>query len=64
MKTFMIRSEQTGSSILELVDELENGFLVRIVRKRDDWEEESQEFITRDLFETCIRTGYIAENIA
>lgn len=64
MKVFTIKSANPEPSILELVNEIENGFLVRIVHKHEDWEEESEEFMTRELFETCVRTGYIAEMIA
>jgi len=61
MKTFAIKSTGLAPSVLELVNEIENGYLVRIVRKHDDWEDVSEEFMTRELFETCMRTGYIAE---
>jgi hypothetical protein len=61
MKTFAIKSTDLSPSILELVTEIENGYVVRIVRKREDWEDVSEEFMTRELFETCVRTGYLAE---
>jgi len=64
MKVFTIKSANPEPSTLELVNEIENGFLVRIVHKHEDWEEASEEFMTRELFETCVRTGYIAEMIA
>ncbi len=61
MKTFAIKSTDRAPSMLELVNEIEDGFVVRIVRQRDDWEDVSEEFMTRELFETCVRTGYIYE---
>jgi len=61
MKTFTIKSTDLSPSILELVTEIENGYVVRIVRSREDWEDISEEFMTRELFETCVRTGYLAE---
>lgn len=61
MKTFAIKSTDLSPSILELVTEIENGYVVRIVRQREDWEDISEEFMTRELFETCVRTGYLAE---
>ncbi|OHD82944.1 MAG: hypothetical protein A3J97_11405 [Spirochaetes bacterium RIFOXYC1_FULL_54_7] len=61
MKTFAIKSTDLSPSILELVTEIENGYVVRIVRRREDWEDVSEEFMTRELFETCVRTGYLAE---
>jgi hypothetical protein len=61
MKTFTIKSSNPSPSILEMVNEIENGFVVRIVHRREDWEDVSEEFMTRELFETCVRTGYLAE---
>lgn len=61
MKTFAIKSTERSPSILELITEIENGYVVRIVRKREDWEDISEEFMTRELFDTCVRTGYLAE---
>lgn len=61
MKTFAIKSTDRTPSLLELVNEKEDGFVVRIVRHRDDWDDVSEEFMTRELFETCVRTGYIYE---
>lgn len=61
MKTFTIKSTDLSPSKLELVTEIENGYVVRIVRQREDWEDVSEEFMTRELFDTCVRTGYLAE---
>jgi len=64
MKTFAIKSTDRTPSVLELVNEIEDGFVVRIVRHREDWDDVSEEFMTRELFETCVRTGYIYEKSA
>jgi len=64
MKTFTIKSADCAPSVLELVNEMEDGFVVRIVRQREDWEDVSEEFMTRELFDTCVRTGYIYEQSA
>jgi len=61
MKTFAIRSAGEAPSLLELVNEIEDGYVVRIVRRREDWEDVTEEFMTKELFDTCMRTGYIAE---
>ncbi|MBN2874048.1 MAG: hypothetical protein JXM71_03045 [Spirochaetales bacterium] len=61
MKTFAIKSTDRSPSVLELVNEIEDGYVVRIVRHHDDWDDVSEEFMTRELFETCVRTGYIYE---
>ena len=61
MKTFAIKSTDRAPSVLELVGEREDGFVVRIVRHRESWDDVSEEFMTRELFDTCVRTGYIYE---
>ena len=61
MKTFAIKSTDRAPSVRELVGEGEDGFVVRIVRHRESWDDVSEEFMTRELFDTCVRTGYIYE---
>jgi hypothetical protein len=61
MKQFTIKSEQSSPSVLELIDEIENGFYVRIRRDHDGCVDVKDEFMSRELFDTCLRTGYLAE---
>jgi hypothetical protein len=65
MKQFTIKSEASAEgrepSFLELMDETEGGYFVRIVHRHDDWEDIHEDFLSRELFDTCLRTGYIAE---
>jgi hypothetical protein len=61
MKQFAIKSTGQDTSFLELLRETEGGYLVRIVHRHEDWEDVKEDFLSRDLFDTCLRTGYIAE---
>ncbi len=61
MKQFTIKSEGTAPSLLELIDETEGGYFVRIVHRHEYWEDVKEDFLPRELFDTCLRTGYIAE---
>jgi hypothetical protein len=61
MKQFAIKSEGETQSLLELLKETEGGYYVRIVHHHEDWEDVKEDFMSRDLFDTCLRTGYIAE---
>jgi hypothetical protein len=61
MKQFAIRSEGPDPSLLELIKETEGGFFVRIVHRHEDWDDVKEDFLPRELFDTCLRTGYIAE---
>ncbi|HUW41930.1 MAG TPA: hypothetical protein VMV90_13060 [Rectinemataceae bacterium] len=64
MRQFTIKSESAADrdpSILELIGETEGGYLVRIVHRHEDWEDVQEDFLSHELFDTCLRTGYIAE---
>ena len=61
MKRFTIKSESSVRSLLELIKETEGGYLVRIVHRHEDWDDVKEDFLSRELFDTCLRTGYIAE---
>lgn len=61
MKTFAIKGSDRAPSMMELIKESEDGFVVRIVHRHEDWEDVSEEFMTHELFDTCVRTGYIYE---
>jgi hypothetical protein len=39
--------------------EMNEGYVVRIVRDKDGYEDITTDFISKDLFDSCIRTGYI-----
>ncbi len=64
MKQFAIKSEAAAlsgdSSVLELIGETEGGFYVRIVHRHEDWDDVREDFMSQELFDTCLRTGYIA----
>ena len=63
MKQFTIKSDfpsaGSNSSFIELIGETEGGFYIRIVRRHEDWEDVTEDFMSQELFDTCLRTGYI-----
>ena len=44
---------------MTIVREMEDGFIVKIVRDRDGYEEVITDFLSKTVFESCLRTGYI-----
>ena len=44
---------------MTIVREMEDGFIVKIVRDRDGYEEVITDVLSKTLFESCLRTGYI-----
>ncbi len=46
---------------MTVIREMEDGYVVRIVRDRDGYNEVKTDYISRELFDSCIRTGYLTE---
>ena len=61
MKRYCIKCRNDLIEYVEIVKEVEDGFLIRLIRIRDGAEKTSEETITRHLFDLCLKTGYIYE---
>ena len=46
---------------MTIVREMEDGFVVKIVRDMDGYEDIKTDYISKELFDSCIRTGYLTE---
>ena len=46
---------------MTILKELNDGYVIRIVRDMDGYEEVKTDFLSKELFESCIRTGYLTE---
>jgi hypothetical protein len=46
---------------MTLLEEVDEGYIVRIVRDKDGYEEVITDFISKILFDSCVRTGYITK---
>ena len=61
MKNYYIRSNPGSADYLSILGETDEGYMVRIYRDLDGYEKIIDEFMTKVLFESCIRTGYLVE---
>lgn len=61
MKNYFIRTVTGSADYLSVLGENDEGFLVRIYRDQDGYEKVIDDFMSRSLFESCVRTGYITE---
>jgi hypothetical protein len=61
MKAYRIKGSKDRTEILEILREKPEGYQVKITRDRSGWLEEKNEFMPRELFETCLRTSYLTE---
>ena len=46
---------------MTIIREMDDGFVVRIVRDRDGYDEIKTDFISHSLFDSCVRTGYLTK---
>ncbi|HOT63218.1 MAG TPA: hypothetical protein PLU93_10180 [Treponemataceae bacterium] len=61
MKNYCIRSNPGSTDYLSVIGETDEGYLVRIYRDLDGYERIIDEFMSRMLFDSCVRTGYLTE---
>ena len=60
MKTYSIMSAK-GSDYLTILNNTEAGYMVRIFKDEDGNEKVTDDFMSADLFDMCVRTGYLVE---
>lgn len=61
MKSYSLKSLGNKNDYITILNEQENGFVIRIVRDQDGYEDIKTDFLSKELFESCIRTGYLTE---
>ena len=61
MKHYILKSHSQFVDYMTIEKEEEDGYIVKIVRDKDGYEEVTTDFLSTELFETCLRTGYITE---
>lgn len=61
MKSFSLKSIGNKQDFLTIVREMDDGYVVRIIRDLDGYEDVKTDYISKELFESCIRTGYLTE---
>ncbi len=62
MKCYQVKSAPGRSAVLEIMANASGGYRVKITRCCDGVEESEESFMTKDLFELCLTTGYIRES--
>lgn len=61
MKSYYIRTYSGSTDYLSILNETDEGFMVRIYRDQDGYEKIIDEYMPASLFDSCIRTGYLLE---
>jgi hypothetical protein len=61
MKRYRVKCRSGRIEYIEIIKEIEDGYLVRLTRVNDGNTKISEETMTRHLFTICLKTGYISE---
>lgn len=61
MKRYCIKCETGRIEFLDILYETEEGYMTRVVRVKDGYEKNIEEFMSHQLFDLCIKTGYLYE---
>lgn len=61
MGTYTLKSIGNQTDYMTVVKELDDGYVVRIIRDKDGYTDVTTDYMSRTLFESCIRTGYIVK---
>ncbi|MBN2049035.1 MAG: hypothetical protein JW760_01215 [Spirochaetales bacterium] len=59
MIRYAVKGNSTVKTWLEITAEKEDGFDVRITSEYEDYSKTLDEYMSRELFDTCLRTGYL-----
>ena len=62
MKRYSIRCQTGKIEFIDILREIEDGYIIRLTRLNDGSERTSEETITRHLFNICVKTGYLQES--
>lgn len=61
MASYTLKSIGKTTDYMTIVRETDDGYVVRIVRDKDGYSDITTDFISKELFESCIRTGYLTK---
>ena len=61
MKSYTLKSIGKNVDYMSIVREMDDGYVVRIVRDKDGYEDVTTDYLSKALFDSCLRTGYITK---
>ena len=59
MGTYILKSIGKSQDYMTIVREMDDGYVVRIVRDEDGYNDVTTDYISKALFDSCVRTGYL-----
>lgn len=59
MIQYRVKSSKGMNTFMEIVKQRKHGYDVRITCVYEDYKKEIEEYLSKELFQTCLRTGYL-----
>jgi hypothetical protein len=56
---YYIKCEADRVEFLDILSETGDGYRIRVTRIKDGYEKSIEDFLTKELFELCLKTGYL-----
>ena len=61
MEYYALKGYGETKDYMQIVRVLEEGYVIRIIRDLDGYEDITTDFMSKALFDSCVRTGYITK---
>ncbi|MBP3607198.1 MAG: hypothetical protein J6J11_02605 [Treponema sp.] len=61
MGTYTLKTIGKSTDYMTIIKEMEDGYVVKIVRDEDGYDDVTTDYISKTLFDSCIRTGYLTK---
>lgn len=61
MKTYRVKGVENWEEWVKILEEKDSGYVVEILKRTPDYDHSSLDFISKALFESCLRTQYLVE---
>ena len=61
IKSYSLKILVNKNDYITILKETDDGYVIKIVRDLDGYEDTKTDFLSKELFESCIRTGYLTE---
>ncbi|GHU85763.1 hypothetical protein FACS189473_4960 [Spirochaetia bacterium] len=58
-RRYYIKCEADRMEFLDILSETGEGYRVRVTRIKDGYEKSIEDFLTKELFELCLKTAYL-----
>ncbi len=61
MGSYTLKSIGKSGDYMTIIREMDDGYVVRIVRDKDGYTDVTTDYISKTLFDSCVRTGYLTK---